>query len=97
MEQQGELQNDGSLSLVAPRSFKRRKTLKLNSRLENLHQNAKSAEVSDIGLTTINFMIAFSLKPRRQSSVNLTFFFTFAPSDLLSSHQFPLFTMKSRS
>ena len=29
VEQQGELQNDGSLSSVAPRSFKRRKTRNL--------------------------------------------------------------------
>ena len=33
----------------------RRETL--NSRLENLRQNAESAKVSDIGLTTGNFMI----------------------------------------
>ena len=37
VEQQGEVQNDGSLSLVAPSSFKRR-----NSRLQNLRQNAES-------------------------------------------------------
>ena len=29
VERQGELQNDGSLSLVAPRSFRRRKTQNL--------------------------------------------------------------------
>ena len=53
VEQQGELQNEDSLSLVAPRSFKRRKTRNLKF---NLRQNDESAEVSDIGLTTGNFM-----------------------------------------
>ena len=52
VEQQGEVQNDGSLGLVAPSSFKGR-----NSRLQNLRQKAESTEVSDIGLTTTNFMI----------------------------------------
>ena len=47
IKQQGELQKDGSLSLVAPRSLKRRKTQKLKF----------SAKVFDIGLTTVNFMI----------------------------------------
>ena len=52
VEQQGEVQNDGSLSLVAPSSFKRR-----NSRLQNLRQNAESTKVSDIDLTTTDFII----------------------------------------
>ena len=46
VEQQAEIKNDGSLSLVASRSFKRRKT-----------QNAESTEVPDIGLTIGTFMI----------------------------------------
>ena len=50
IEQEGELQNDGLLSLVALGSFKRRKTRKLKF-------SSESAEVSDIGLITINFMI----------------------------------------
>ena len=52
VKQQGEVQNDGSFSLVATSSFKKR-----NSRLQDLHQNAESTSVSDISLTTINIMI----------------------------------------
>ena len=61
-------------------------------------QNAKSPEVSGVGLIKllVLWFVAFSLKPRRQSLVNLTFF-RFAPPDLPSSHQFPLFNIKSRS
>ena len=60
VEQQGELQNDGSLSLVAPRSFKRKKNAKLEIPLpENLLQNAKLVEVSDIRLTTGKFRPGF--------------------------------------
>ena len=66
VEQQGELQNDGSLSIVAPRSFKRR-----NSRLENLRQNAELVEVSDIGQTTTNFKIYYL--QFEGTSVNLAF------------------------
>ena len=53
IEEQGELQNDGSLSLVAPKASRGEKRENWNSRVENLHQNAKSAKVSDTGLTTI--------------------------------------------
>ena len=48
VEQQGELQNDGSLSLVAPRSLKRRKTRNLKFSSWKPSQNAVSVEVSDM-------------------------------------------------
>ena len=87
VKQQGEVQNDGSLSLVAPRSFKRRKmrNLKLSSwkplnRLKCLIQ---------VWQLVILWFIAFSLKPPRQSSVNLTFCLHSLPLICLEATKFP--------
>ena len=49
--------------------------------VENLLQNAESAEVSDIGLTAATSAVF--------GQPNILF--TFAPPDLLSRHQFSLF------
>ena len=83
------------LGLIRPWTSREKKRETRNSRLENLRQNAESAEVSDIGLTSTNFMIyCFLFEAIWAVFGQAKILFAFAPADLLPGHQFPLFTIK---